>query len=238
MGVCDEDLNAKLLAAAKKLVKTKAVMKTGFGKDCFVLVDMLLRQLGAATAADGDVTVTPKADYDWGDGILPENIQPGDILQFDEHIIHIETKTFDEDDKLRKTDEKWLTRPHHTAIVWEVHKDGSVTVIEQNASPDPDYVTRHVIPRLWPGETNKRVTIVNGEQKVKMKVTGKVSAYRPVCKPEKGASLLPPQKSPPTGGRRALASYIPSQGGAKRQPGTLGREVQWPDNAGDVTRLV
>jgi hypothetical protein len=128
----DEDLNAKLKAAAEKRVGTKAVMKTGYGKDCFVLVDMLLRELGAATAADGDVKVTPTADYDWGDGIMLTSIQPGDILQFNKHLIHIETKTFDEDGKLTKTDEKWLTRGHHSAIVVEVHKDGSVTVVGQN----------------------------------------------------------------------------------------------------------
>jgi hypothetical protein len=235
----DDDLNAKLKTAAEKLVGTKAVMMTGFGKDCFVLVDMLLRQLGAATAADGDVKVTPTANYDWGDGITFGSIQPGDILQFHKHVIHIEIKTFDEDDKLRKTDEKWLTRPHHTAIVVEVHKDGSVTVIEQNVHPNPDKVNRNIIPRLEPGETNKRVTIVNGEQKIKMKVTGSVSAYRPIPKPPKGASLLPPRKSAPAGGsRRMLAFFVPSQGGPKHAPGPLGREVWQPDEAGDITRLV
>ena len=218
-----DDLNVKLKDAAAKLVGTKAVMKTGFGKDCFVLVDMLLRQLGAATAADGDVTVTPTADYDWGDGILLENIQPGDILQFNKHVIHIETKTFDEDDKLTKTDEKWLTRPHHTAIVVEVHKDGSVTVIEQNVHPNPDKVNRNVIPMLEPGESTKRVPDGKGEQKIKMKVTGSVSAYRPIPKPAKEASL------PSPGGSRTLANVIPAQGGAKRLPGPIGMEVLRPD---------
>jgi len=184
---------------------------------------MLLRQLGAATAADGDVTVTPTADYDWGDGILLENIQPGDILQFNKHVIHIETKTFDEDDKLTKTDEKWLTRPHHTAIVVEVHKDGSVTVIEQNVHPNPDKVNRNVIPMLEPGESTKRVPDGKGEQKIKMKVTGSVSAYRPIPKPPKEASL------PPPGGSRTLANVIPAQGGAKRLPGPIGMEVLRPD---------
>jgi hypothetical protein len=217
-----DDLNEKLKAAAVKLVGTKAVMKTGYGKDCFVLVDMLLRQLGAATAADGDVPVTPTADYDWGDGIMLDNIQPGDILQFSEHVIHIETRTFDEDGKLRKTDEKWLSRPHHTAIVIEVHKDGSVTVVEQNVHPSPNTVNRNVIPKLSSGESTKRVTTDNGEVKTKMNVTGSVSAYRPIPKPAKGASVHQP------GGRRSLASLIPSQGGAKRAPGPLG--LQRPED--------
>ena len=59
MGAGDDDLNSKLLAAAQKRVGSLAVTKTHFGKDCFVLVDMLLREIGAATAADGSVKVTP-----------------------------------------------------------------------------------------------------------------------------------------------------------------------------------
>ena len=88
-----DDLNTKLLAAAKERVGKKALMKTGYGYDCFVLVDQLLRDLGAATAADGDVKVTPTADYDWGDGIMLDSIQPGDILQFRKHFIKIVTVT-------------------------------------------------------------------------------------------------------------------------------------------------
>src|SRR5438046_8312330 len=85
----DEDLNAKLKAAAEARVGKKALMKTGYGTDCFVLVDQLLRDLGAETAADGDVKVTPTADYDWGDGVILSSIQPGDILQFRKQLIKI-----------------------------------------------------------------------------------------------------------------------------------------------------
>jgi hypothetical protein len=62
----DEDLGAKLKAAAEKMVGGKA-LTSKYGLDCFALVDKLLRTLGAATAADGDVPVTATADYDWGD---------------------------------------------------------------------------------------------------------------------------------------------------------------------------
>ena len=86
----DEDLNAKLKTAAEKLVGGQA-LTSKYGLDCFALVDKLLRGLGAATAADGDVAVTATADYDWGDGILLDSIQPGDILQFSKHVVDIGT---------------------------------------------------------------------------------------------------------------------------------------------------
>ena len=130
-----DDLNAKLRAEAEKLVGRDALVSK-FGIDCFALVDKLLRQLGAETAADGSVPVTSKADYDWGDGIMLTSIQPGDILQFSKHVVTVQ--------KFTRTDSGWfeteariLTRPHHTGIVVAVHKDGSVTVVEQNVAPNP-----------------------------------------------------------------------------------------------------
>ncbi len=220
----DEDLGAKLKAAAEKLVGGKA-LTSKYGLDCFALVDKLLRSLGAATAADGDVAVTPTADYDWGDGILLDSIQPGDILQFHKHLVTIAT--------WKNANGKWyeassftLNRPHHTAIVMEVRKDGSVVVVEQNVYPNPGNVTRNVIPRLEAGEETR---IVSSEEKIKLKVTGEVRAYRPIPKPQKGASLLGPGKSTPAGGSR-IANVVPSQGGAKRVPGPFGMEVRGPGN--------
>lgn len=221
----DEDLGAKLKAAAEKLVGGKA-LTSKYGLDCFALVDKLLRSLGAATAADGDVAVTPSADYDWGDGILLDSIQPGDILQFHKHLVNIAT--------WKNANGKWyeaasytLTRPHHTAIVMEVRNDGSVVVVEQNVHPNPGKVTRNVIPRLEAGEETRTVS---SEEKIKLKVTGEVRAYRPIPKPQKGANLLHPGKSTPAGGSRILADVVPSQGGAKRVPGPLGMEVRRPDD--------
>ena len=227
----DEDLSAKLKAAAEKMVGGKA-LTSKYGLDCFALVDKLLRTLGAATAADGDVKVTATADYDWGDGIMLDSIQPGDILQFRKHVVDIAT--------WKKANGKWyeasgrtLKRPHHTAIVMEVRKDGSVVVVEQNVHPNPGKVTRNVIPRLDAGEETREVS---REEKMKLKVTGAVRAYRPAPKPPKGASLLHPGTSAPVGGSRALASFVPSQGGPKRTPGPLGMEVRWPDVFGAVMK--
>ena len=219
-------LNAKLKAEAEKLVGRDALVSK-FGIDCFALVDKLLRQLGAETAADGSVAVTSKADYDWGDGIMLTSIQPGDILQFSKHVVTVQ--------KFTRTDSGWfeteariLTRPHHTGIVVAVHKDGSVTVVEQNVAPNPKKVRRSVIPRLE-GEETKRI---GSDEKVTTKVEGTVKAYRPVPKAPKGASLMHPGRSVPAGGSRMVAyGVVPSQGGVKRMPGPVGLETS---KVGDV----
>jgi hypothetical protein len=220
-----EDLEAKLKAAAEKLVGGKA-LTSKYGLDCFALVDKLLRSLGAETAADGDVPVTATADYDWGDGIMLDSIQPGDILQFSKHFVEIATWKY-ANGKWYETATRTLNRPHHTAIVVEVHQDGSVVVVEQNVYPGPGKVTRNVIPKLDAGEETRQVST---EEKIKLKVTGSVRAYRPVPKPPKGASLLHPGRSAPAGGQGMLANVVPSQGGAKRVPGPLGTGVRHPDN--------
>jgi hypothetical protein len=223
--VGDEDLGARLKAAAERMVGGKA-LTSKFGLDCFALIDKLLRTLGAATAADGDVAVTPTADYDWGDGIMLDSIQPGDILQFSKHVVDIGT--------WKQANGKWyeaagrtLTRPHHTAIVIEVRKDGSVVVVEQNVHPNPGNVTRNVIPKLEEGEETRTV---NSQEKIKLKVTGSVRAYRPIPKPVKGASLLHPGGSAQAGGSSMLAHIAPHQGGAKRVPGPIGIDVRTPDD--------
>jgi hypothetical protein len=227
----DDDLNAKLKTAATKMVGGEA-LTSKYGLDCFALVDKLLRSLGAQTAADGDVPVTGTADYDWGDGILLDSIQPGDILQFRKHVVDIAIWKY-ANGKWYEASARTLTRPHHTAIVTEVRKDGSVEVVEQNVHPNPGKITRNVIPRLDAGETTREVS---SEEKIKLKVTGAVRAYRPAPKPPKGASLLNPRKLVPAGGTRALASFVPSQGGPKRTPGPLGMEVRRSNLIGDLRK--
>jgi hypothetical protein len=167
--------------------------------------------------------VTATADYDWGDGIMLDSIQPGDILQFRKHVVHTQTFTY-ANDEWHETKTQTLTRPHHTAIVIAVHPDGSVTVVEQNVYPDPKKVTRSVIPRLDAGEQTKRI---DSEHRVKMTVTGAVRAYRPAPKAPKDASLLHPGRSAPAGGpRMAVNGVAPSEGGAKRMPAPLGMQVR------------
>lgn len=216
----EKDLNARLKAAAERMVDRKALVSK-FGTDCFALVDRLLRTLGAETAADGDVPVTATADYDWGDGILLTSIKPGDILQFSKHEVDVSTHKF-ANGSWYEASGRTLTRPHHTAIVIAVNKDGSVTVVEQNVQPNPKKITRNVIPKLDAGEVERKVS---NTEKIKVKVKGTVRAYRPVPKSPKGAGLLQQGQSVPAAGVRALASFLPSQGGSKRTPGPLDVKV-------------
>jgi len=159
--------------------------------------DKLLRTLGAATAADGDVPVTATADYDWGDGILLDSIQPGDILQFRKHVVDIATWKY-ANGKWYEASGRTLTRPHHTAIVMEVRKDDSVVVVEQNVHPNPGKVTRNVIPRLDAGEETRTVS---SEEKIKLKVTGAVApTARPPNRQRVPASCARANRRRPAGG--------------------------------------
>lgn len=215
--MADEDLNAKVLKAAQAQVGNAALMRTGYGTDCFVLVDKILRDLGAATAADGDVKVTPTADYDWGDGITFDSIQPGDILQFNRHFIKIVTVTKGPSGTVTKT--ATLSRPHHTAIVVSYNKQtGSAVVIEQNVHPNPDKVNQNTIPRLEAGEVKTKRDVGDDEVRTTMTVSGEVKAYRPTEKPPKSTSL-----TPSSGGSRTMAFIAPSQG-ARRLPGPIGMQ--------------
>lgn len=205
----DTDLSERLREAAEARVGRRAVTSR-FGIDCFALVDTLLRSLGAQTAHDGDVAVTRNADYDWGDGITLDSIRPGDIVQLRNHIV----TTY----RYQWVNGAWFEvemreqrRPHHTAIIVEVRRDGSVAVVEQNVRPNPNRVSRNVIPRLAPGRVERRV----GEEKIVIEVTGQVWAYRAVPK-DQSASLRR------SAGWRALAVAVPAEGGGRRPPGTIG----------------
>jgi len=223
----DDDLNVKLKAAAEKVVGDKAVTSK-YGIDCFGLVDKLLRDLGGKSAGDYG-PLSKDADYDWGDGIMLDSIQPGDILQFRNHVVHSSTLQRLDSGKWFQTAESTAKRPHHTAIVLAVAKDG-ITVVEQNVWPDPKKVRTSVIPKLDEGKDTRWI---DKEHKIDLKVTGSVRAFHPVPKPPKGASLLHPGKSALAAGARVLANFVPSQGGTKRMPGPLGRGVR-PDVIRDV----
>jgi hypothetical protein len=209
MGTPSEDLAVRLKDAAIKKVGGKA-LTSKFGIDCFALADTLLRSLNAQTAEDFG-TVTANADYAWGDEVELGAIKPGDILQFRDHVVETHTKELRETG-WKETESRTQRRPHHTAVVIEVPKDGGVVVVEQNVRPDPKKVMRNVIPVLAPGEDTH---YESNRVKTEIKVTGTVRAYRPVLK-SKGASLLRP------GGWRMLANVIPAQGGTKHPPGPVG----------------
>jgi hypothetical protein len=119
-------------------------------------------------------------------------------------------------------------------VVVEVQKDGGVVVVEQNVRPDPKKVKRSVIAGLAAGEETR---FKSSLEKQIITVTGTVKAYRPIPKtdvkpqkPEKGKSekgtmlfLFPPHQEFDGVGQRTLAQHSPHEGGAKRQPGPVGK---------------
>ena len=227
-----ESLADRIKRSAEKKVGGKAVDggKDKGGIDCFALVDELLKSAGGKRPKDfGEVT--PTGDYVWGDPVELDKIKPGDILQFRDHFVTIRTQKL-LDDKWKETSiEGPARRPHHTAVVVEVKEDGGVVVVEQNVRPDPKKVKRNVIAGLAAGEETRYKS--NAEKEI-ITVTGTVNAYRPVLKtdaqPEKGKSekgtmlfLFPSHQELDGVGQRMVAQHSPREGGAKRQPGPVGK---------------
>jgi hypothetical protein len=230
-----ENLADSIKSSAEKKVGRKAVDggKDKGGIDCFALVDELLKSAGGKRPKDfGDVT--PTSDYVWGDPVDLDNLKPGDILQFRDHTVTIRTEKLGEVKWEVISTEGPAKRPHHTAVVVEVQKDGGVVVVEQNVRPDPKKVRRSGIAGLAEGEQTRYKSNVVKEI---ITVTGTVKAYRPVPKtdakpekPEKGKSekgtmlfLFPLHQEFDGVGQRTLAQHSPREGGAKRQPGPLGK---------------
>lgn len=99
--------------------------------------------------------------------------------------------------------------------------------------PDPKKVRRSVIAGLAPGEETRPK---GGGLREIITVRGTVKAYRPVPKDvkqekqetgksEKGTMLFlfPTHQELEGVGQRTLAQHSPREGGAKRQPGSLGK---------------
>lgn len=187
-------------------VGTKAV---GDG-ECFALVDRELKKVGAKSAEDFG-TITETADYVWGTEVPLSDVQPGDVLQFRDHVVTVRTETSE------GWKERTYTRGHHTSVVVAVNGDGSVVVVEQKVKPNPKQITQNTITRLNAGEETR---VPDKSTTVTVTVTGTVKAYRPVPK-EKGASLF--HRDDVGGGRRQIfTAFVPSDGGPSRQVGPLG----------------
>jgi hypothetical protein len=100
--------------------------------ECFALADRALRNAGAKSAADYG-PVVPDGDYVWGTQVSLSGLRPGDVVQFRDYSCRIATE-IDSPTETR-TEERVEERPHHTAVVERVGRDGAVTVIEQNIPP-------------------------------------------------------------------------------------------------------
>jgi len=136
---------------------------TGSG-ECFDLVDQALRNAGAKTAADFG-TVTPNADYVWGNPVSLAEARPGDIIQFRNYRYDRTMKTDS------STDTDFQERPHHTAIVERIDGDGAITVLEQNVPEgSAGQRTQLFFSNVNTNTSGRRTTI---------SVHGRVRFYRP-----------------------------------------------------------
>jgi hypothetical protein len=182
MAASCEEYRQELLKAARELVGKPAIQgkkESGYGIDCFALVDHLLRKIGAKTAADfGDLGAD--ADYVWGVSIDLDKVAPGHILQFRNHVVSYDVQ--------KLTDKGWKTveshgpakRPHHTAIVDSLEEHGVITVIEQNVLPNKMKIRRSDIVQLDSGSGLPRM--IGNSEKWLIEVSGTVKAYCPAPK--------------------------------------------------------
>ncbi len=116
---------------------TKLKTKVGTG-ECFDLADQALKNAGVKSAEDFG-SVAPGFDYVWGKAVLATAAQPGDILQFRDHV---QGRTIEINVDVSMPDGSGLTyfsstfseigRPHHTAIVTGAAIGGKVAILEQN----------------------------------------------------------------------------------------------------------
>ncbi len=168
--------------------------------ECYDLADLGLKKAGAKSAPDFG-TITDDADYEWGTRVEAKDALPGDIVQFRDHEIEIETVTKTVTKKKdgswqeeTKTETATVSRPHHTAIVEENLGNGAFKILEQNVTPPGKTkpVRKVVRNRLhWKGSEGskpKEITrkkdgsTVEKTVTVSVSVSGTIWVYRPQAK--------------------------------------------------------
>ena len=173
--------------------------KVGHRGECWDLAEQALRAAGALTSNDLG-PVTEDADYIWGTAKPTREINPGDILQFRNHVERTVTVTrveWPDGSWNEETREETAERGHHTAIVaGMIDQTGRVATLEQNVRPRGRVVQdKHVLTRDIP-----TVTRVTHEQRahpdsgamqqatvttrVTVTVTGQIWAYQPIARSE------------------------------------------------------
>jgi len=190
-----DDLNLEVRNDAAHLVG-KPVVGDG---ECYDLADQVLRNSGAKSAPDfGKVTKSKDQDYKWGTPVADlKDVKPGDILQFRNHEIKINTvkkttKTFPGGGSSVTKEENTvpLERGQHTAVVLSNDGDGTMQVAEQHVL---DHQTgklsttvreNTLYTRDFPGTTTTRSrqegnVMIREETTVTIRVTGTIQAYRP-----------------------------------------------------------
>lgn len=158
-------LGEQVLAFARSQIgktyiyKNRKTRQTGRG-ECWDLAEGALNSAEAKTSTDLNRSLTADGNYKWGEEISFKDLQPGDIIQFRDHVITYHDKEF--------------FRGHHTAIVEKLGKDGAVHVIEQHVGKDK--AARSSILYFYD------TTIEENGQKTSITVRGDFWFYRPMHK--------------------------------------------------------
>jgi hypothetical protein len=191
-GTSDE-LNSKVEKEAAEYVG-KPVVGRG---ECYDLADAVLKNTGAKSAPDFDkITGARNQDYKWGAKIDLKDVKPGDVLQFRDQHIKIETTKVVKRDGVviekspRPSVEEHHRGPQHTSIVLSKNGDGTMTVAEQHVidpkHPDQlsDTVRKNKLYTESSTHTESKTRNEGGHEIVeetttKITVTGKTYAYRP-----------------------------------------------------------
>lgn len=174
------------------------------GGECTDLVEAALRSAGAKALHDlgqTDQQVGKKDHaYVWGDAVALKDALPGDILQFTDHKVVIDTTvtvTFADGaviENAEGSDVASTPRRHHSALVEvAIAGDGSVKTLEQNVDPGGRVTQRltlltkdSVVEKtekksiLHPGTNKKELATV--KTVIKTTVTGTIQAYRAQAK--------------------------------------------------------
>jgi RHS repeat-associated protein len=142
----DKSLNQTVAEYAQRNIGKKAVGKG----ECWDLGEEALKSAGAQTSKDLTPNFGADSDYVWGTPVKDlKNLEPGDILQFRDHVVTItKVTTIKYKDGSTESDEadprivphkrggvarKDGTIPGHTAIVnGRVDANGAVQVVEQH----------------------------------------------------------------------------------------------------------
>ena len=176
--------NQTVLAYARQRVGRQV----GSG-ECFDLADEALRNAGASSASDYG-PITPTADYVWGRRVSRQEAQPGDIIQFRNYSMLIETETrvrvdtggggFEES---FETVTETQSRGHHTAVVEAIEPSGRLNVLEQNVGTGAD--RRRVqsnelffVTRTNPPQTTREGNVTTTVRRT-VTVRGQAWFYRP-----------------------------------------------------------
>jgi cell wall-associated NlpC family hydrolase len=136
------------------------------GDSCATLVQAALAQAKAKDLFDfpENKANTATTDYVWGDPVPLDQLQPGDIVQFKDHVM-----------TGYKADGSWQdhNRPHHSALVVSILDPGKkIEVEEQHIKPNVHKIYWNVVYLQGVIEADAQGNSTRWE------VTGQVTGYR------------------------------------------------------------